>query len=229
MNCPRIILTSGHLPGKVGTKFMATPGMEGGQPSISGMFAGALGLHRWRWLVLRISKEKNRVQSVRSPQRSWRFLGMNLRACKKKREKKRPGEPYPLSPSIQHFCPDSLAWLPSREGLSASPSLPAFGPKKSTWSGGGGGGGLVEGRGEKQHKNPSFVQLFGGMVLPCQQLRWCSKQTLEKKILQVGLMFEWERHCPLGCSSWTLEVKGQRPRHRNQSSDEKEPGNYTQG
>lgn len=85
MNCPSIILTHGHLPGKVGTKFMATPGMEGGQPSISGMFAGALGLHRWRGLVLRISKEKNRVQSVRSPQRSWRFLGMNLRACKKKR------------------------------------------------------------------------------------------------------------------------------------------------
>lgn len=57
-------------PGKVGTKFMATPGMEGGQPSISGVFAGALGLHRWRWLILRISKEKNREQSVRSPQRS---------------------------------------------------------------------------------------------------------------------------------------------------------------
>lgn len=84
MNCPSIILTNGHLPGKVGTKFMATPGMEGGQPSISGMFAGALGLHRWRRLVLRISKEKNRVQSVQSPQRSWRFLGMNLSASRKK-------------------------------------------------------------------------------------------------------------------------------------------------
>lgn len=158
---PKHLLTNGHLPGKVGTKFMATPGMEGGQPSISGMFAGALGLHRWRRLVLRISKEKNRVQSVRSPQRSWEIPGNELKSLQeKKREKKRPGEPYSLSPSIQHFCPDSLAWLPSREGLSASPSLPAFGPKKSTWSGGVGGGGLVEGRDEKKHKTPSFVHLF---------------------------------------------------------------------
>lgn len=84
MNCPSIFLTNGHLPGKVGTKFMATPGMERGQPSISGMFAGALGFHRWRRLVLRISKEKNTVESVRSPQRSWRFLGMNLELARKK-------------------------------------------------------------------------------------------------------------------------------------------------
>lgn len=43
-----------------------------------------LGLHRWRRLVLRISKEKKTVESVRSPQRSWRFLGMNLELARKK-------------------------------------------------------------------------------------------------------------------------------------------------
>ena len=36
-------LTNGRLPVKVGTKWMATPDMAGGQPSISGMIAGALG------------------------------------------------------------------------------------------------------------------------------------------------------------------------------------------
>lgn len=40
---PKHLSHQWDLPGKVGTKFMATPGMECGQPSISGMFAGALG------------------------------------------------------------------------------------------------------------------------------------------------------------------------------------------
>lgn len=101
-------------------------------------------------------REEQRTECPEPPE----VLEIPRNELKSLQEKKRPGEPYPLSPSIQHFCPDSLAWLPSREGLSASPSLPAFGPKKSTWSGGVGGGGLVEGRGEKKHKNPSFVHLF---------------------------------------------------------------------
>lgn len=37
------VLPKGRLPGKVGTKFMATPGMAGGQPGISRVCAGASG------------------------------------------------------------------------------------------------------------------------------------------------------------------------------------------
>lgn len=37
------LLSHQCLPGKVGTKFMATPGMAGGQPSTLGRFARALG------------------------------------------------------------------------------------------------------------------------------------------------------------------------------------------
>lgn len=49
-----------------------------------------------------------------------------LIASKKKR---RQGQLYDLSPSTQHFCPESLAGeLPSREGLSARPT---FGPKQA--------------------------------------------------------------------------------------------------
>lgn len=134
---------------------MATPGMEGGQPSISGMFAGASQVE-----VAGSEDFQREEQSTECPEppEVLEIPGNELKSLQGK--KKRPGEPYALSPSIQHFCPDSLAWLPSREGLSARPSLPAFGPKKSTWSGGVGGGGLVGGRGEKKHNNPSFVHVL---------------------------------------------------------------------
>ena len=78
MTCPSILLSGGRLPGKVGTKFMATPAVAGG-PAISGMYAGALGLRGGGGWCGEISKKKKKdtVDSDWRSQRSGRFLGMS--------------------------------------------------------------------------------------------------------------------------------------------------------
>lgn len=40
VNCPSTSLSKGRLPGKVGTKFMATAGMAGGQQAFLGCLLG---------------------------------------------------------------------------------------------------------------------------------------------------------------------------------------------
>lgn len=91
------------------------------------------------------------------------------------------------------------------------------------------GRGVVEGRGEKKEKKTSPHSCI------CSNLEWifyasilgAVQKRLEKKILRAGLLFERERHCHPGCCPWwTLEAKGQRSLHRNQSSNEKKPGKY---
>ena len=89
MTCPSILLSGGWLPGKVGTKFIATPAMADG-PAISGMYAGALGLRRGGGWCGEISKKKKKdtVDSDWRSQGSWRFLGMSLELASKKRPAK---------------------------------------------------------------------------------------------------------------------------------------------
>lgn len=145
VNCPSILLSGGWLPGKVGTKFMATPDVAGGV-TISGLYVcWSLGPKRRRRLVWRNfhqkkekkkTKQEDRADSDWRPQRSWRFLGTDeLRVG----EQKEARQGCTWSPSIWKVCPESLDWglggvegLPSREGLSARFSLPALGPRKST-------------------------------------------------------------------------------------------------
>ena len=75
---------------------------------------------------MRISKKKD------DPQRSWRFLGVSLVLSRKKKKKKR-GK---MNLILCHLASSTFV----QRRVSARPSLPAFGPKISTWSGGVGGG-----------------------------------------------------------------------------------------
>jgi len=138
--------------------------------------------------VLRISKKKDHIESLRPPE-VLEIPGNELRASKKKKKKEAKQNLYVVT------------WHParlSREGFQQDPSLPAFGPKGSTWSGRvgrGWGGGVVEGRGERKQKNPlppihAFVPIWNdASILGAVQKR------LEKKILRAGLMFGCERQC----------------------------------
>lgn len=58
---------------------------------------------------------------------------MDLELARKKEARRILLRQLASSTSVQDPWPGGL---PSRKGLSARPSLPAFGPKKSTWSDG---------------------------------------------------------------------------------------------
>lgn len=70
VNCPSILLSGGWLPGKVGTKFMATPDVAGGV-TISGLYVcWSLGPKRRRRLVWRNfhQKKEKKKQNKRTEQ-----------------------------------------------------------------------------------------------------------------------------------------------------------------
>lgn len=137
VNCPGILLSGGRHPGKVGTKFMATPDVAGGV-TISGLYVcWSLGPKRRRRLVWRNFHQKKKKPNKRTEQtlEVLEIPGNELRVG----EQKEARQGCTWSPSIRQVCPESLDWglgglegLPSREGLSARLSLPALGPRKST-------------------------------------------------------------------------------------------------
>lgn len=204
----RASLTNGHLPGKIGTVYGNS--RHGRWPARRFWdVCWGLGLRRWRRLVLRISKEKDRAETAREKEAR----------CT-----------YASSPSTQDFCPESLAWgLSSREWLSARPSLPSLEPKKSTWSGGVRGR-PVEGSGGTEHRSPYSAQLSRGpwgLALPCLQLS--SQTTLGEKTLRASLMWSGE-----GTATRAAVYEPLRPRDKGHATetraqDEKRPGKCGQG
>lgn len=114
--------------------------------------------------MLRISKEKNRVESARSPQ-GLEIPGNELRASKAKKDARRTlpfvTQHPALLPRVPGLARRGGGVSPPEKGFQQVPPFlhldlkRALGHVDLGW-----GEGFTEGRGEKKHKNPSFMHLL---------------------------------------------------------------------